>query len=50
MFQCCTAGNCATLACHMNTFPCSINEGFLVEDLCREFIAEDHMYYLNVQK
>ena len=47
-----TFGYSATLArAHVHNFICSENRGLpSLGDLCREFIAEDHRYYLNVVK
>ena len=48
--QYCTVGYSATMArAHMHRFFCSVNWGLpLLGDLCREFIVQDHRYYLNV--
>ena len=50
MSECCKLGYSATLArAHVHSFICSENRGLpSLGDLCREFIAEDHRYYLNV--
>ena len=39
------------LRVHVHRFVCSQNRGLpSLGDLCREFIAEDQKYYLNVVK
>ena len=50
--ECCKVGYLATLAgAHVHRFICSENTGLpSLGDLCREFIAKDHRYYLNVVK
>ena len=53
--ECCKVGYSATLGrVHVHKFICSENKenrGLLsLEDLCREFIAKDHRYYVNVVK
>ena len=49
---CYKVGYPATLArAHVHRFICSENRGLpSLGDLCREFIAKDHRYYLNVIK
>ena len=47
MYECCTAGYPATLAnAHVHSAICSENKGLLLRDLCKQFIAKDHKYYL----
>ena len=53
--ECCKVGYSATLArAHVHRFICSENRHNRglpsLGDLCREFIAKDHAYYLNVVK
>ena len=50
--ECCKVRYSATLArAHVHNFICSENRGLpSLGELCREFIAEDHRYYLNVVK
>ena len=50
--ECRKVGDSATLArAHVHRFICSEDRGLpSLGDLCREFIAEDYRYYLNVVK
>ena len=53
--ECCKVGYSATLVrVHVHKFICSENREnsslSSLEDLCREFIAKDHRYYLTVVK
>ena len=50
--ECCKVGYSTTLArAPVHNFICSEDRGLpSLGDLCREFIADDHRYYLNVVK